>query len=78
MCINKNSITFSYLLVCESSAGTVWVLSNVNVITAGIVWVVIQQVKQTIVTYHYNIEAETKWPPFRRRHFQTHFLEWKC
>ena len=23
------------------------------------------------------IEAETKWPPFRRRHFQTHFLEWK-
>ena len=24
------------------------------------------------------IEAETKWPPFRRRHFQAHFLEWKC
>ena len=24
------------------------------------------------------IEAETKWPPFRRRQFQTHFLEWKC
>ena len=24
-----------------------------------------------------HIEAETKWPPFRRRHFQTHFLEWK-
>ena len=21
------------------------------------------------------IEAETKWSPFRRRHFQTHFLE---
>ena len=20
----------------------------------------------------------TKWAPFRRRHFQTHFLEWKC
>ena len=20
----------------------------------------------------------TKWPPFSRRHFQTHFLEWKC
>ena len=25
-----------------------------------------------------NIEAETKWPSFSRRHFQTHFLEWKC
>ena len=24
-----------------------------------------------------HIEAETNWPPFRRRHFQTHFLEWK-
>ena len=25
-----------------------------------------------------HIEAETKWPPFRRRHFQSHFREWKC
>ena len=25
-----------------------------------------------------HIEAETKWTPFRRRHFQVHFLEWKC
>ena len=25
-----------------------------------------------------NLEAETKWPPFSRRHFQTHFLEWNC
>ena len=25
-----------------------------------------------------HIEAETKWTPFRRRHFQMHFLEWKC
>ena len=24
-----------------------------------------------------HIEAETKWPPFRRRHFQMHFPEWK-
>ena len=24
-----------------------------------------------------HIEAETKWPPFRRRLFQTHFPEWK-
>ena len=24
------------------------------------------------------IEAETKWPPFRRWRFQTNFLEWKC
>ena len=26
----------------------------------------------------YHIEAKTKWPLFRRRHFETHFLEWKC
>ena len=25
-----------------------------------------------------HIEAETKWPTFSRRHFQMHFLEWKC
>ena len=24
-----------------------------------------------------HIEAETKWPPFCRRHFQMHFLQWK-
>ena len=24
-----------------------------------------------------HIEAETRWPPFSRRHFQMHFLEWK-
>ena len=26
----------------------------------------------------YHIEAETKWTPFSRRHFQMDFLEWKC
>ena len=25
-----------------------------------------------------HIEAETKWTPFRRRHFEVHFIEWKC
>ena len=25
--------------------------------------------------WHKHIEAETKWTPFRRRHFQTHFCE---
>ena len=25
-----------------------------------------------------HIEAETRWPPFPRRRFQMHFLEWKC
>ena len=24
------------------------------------------------------IEGEARWPPFRRRHFQTHIREWKC
>ena len=26
----------------------------------------------------YHIEAETKWPPFSRQHFQMDFREWKC
>ena len=25
-----------------------------------------------------NTEAETIWPTFSRRHFQMHFLEWRC
>ena len=25
----------------------------------------------------YHFEVETRWPPFSRRHFQMHFLEWK-
>ena len=25
-----------------------------------------------------SIWQETKWTPFRRRHFQVHFREWKC
>ena len=25
-----------------------------------------------------NIEAETRWTTFSRRHFQMHFLEWNC
>ena len=25
-----------------------------------------------------HIEAETRWPPFPRQHFQMDFLEWKC
>ena len=28
--------------------------------------------------FYKHIEAETKWPPFSRRHFQMIFLEWKC
>ena len=30
----------------------------------------------TIEQYQH-IEAETKWPPFRRRQFQMYLLEWK-
>ena len=25
-----------------------------------------------------HMKSETKWPPFKRRHIQIHFLEWKC
>ena len=31
----------------------------------------------TRTLYDCEIEAETKWPPFCRRHFQIHFLLWK-
>ena len=31
-----------------------------------------------LIVHGYYIMAETKWPPFRRRQFQTHFLECKC
>ena len=34
---------------------------------------------QTIHVVRYeHIEVETRWPPFSRRHFRTHFLERKC
>ena len=33
--------------------------------------------KWVAVTCLQHIEAETKWPPFSRRYFQMHFLEWK-
>ena len=26
----------------------------------------------------WHIEADTKWPPFRKRRFHMRFLEWKC
>ena len=29
------------------------------------------------VNDHWQIEDEAQWPPFRRRHFQMHFPEWK-
>ena len=31
--------------------------------------------KRTVTLTHWGRE---KWPPFHRRHFQMHFLEWKC
>ena len=39
----------------------------------------IPRAESTCVEYRWTerIEAETKWPPFRRRHFQMHFPEWK-
>ena len=32
---------------------------------------------KTSMHAYQRIEAEIKWPPFSRRHFQMHFLEWK-
>ena len=39
----------------------------------------IPKAESTCVEYRWTerIEAETKWPLFRRRHFQMHFPEWK-
>ena len=32
----------------------------------------------TLAFDHLTHWAETKWSPFHRRHFQTHFPEWQC
>ena len=32
----------------------------------------------TVTSTVWHIEAKTKWTPFGRRHFEVHFLEWKC
>ena len=39
-----------------------------------------QNIKHGICVDFFNqhFEAETKLPPYHRRHFQVHFLEWKC
>ena len=34
--------------------------------------------KQQYLTLNWYIKADTKRPLFSRRHFQMHFLEWKC
>ena len=38
-------------------------------------WIIVKFCKEH---GRYHIEAETKWTPFHRRHFEVHFLEWKC
>ena len=35
-------------------------------------------VNEVLLGWYQHIEAETKWPPFRRRCLQMHFLECKC
>ena len=40
-------------------------------------WQILKGCMVTCDDISYHIEAETKWPPFRRRHFQVHFHEWK-
>ena len=32
---------------------------------------------EPMLAYNQRIEAETKWPPFSRWHFQMHFHQWK-
>ena len=32
----------------------------------------------SLLFFQFCVEAETKWPPFSRRHFQVHLFEWKC
>ena len=49
------------------------ILSVIAAPSDGVSWLLVTQL---LTVKH--IEAETKWTPFRRRHFQVHFLEWKC
>ena len=38
----------------------------------------VARTRPTRIWLNKHIEVETRWPPFFRRHFQMHFLEWKC
>ena len=65
-----NSITRKYLIMstrnyCPFSKNCDWCSSLVLLL-------------ESILLTYLHIEAETKWPPFRRRHLQSHFREWKC
>ena len=64
-----SSVYSSHLLIIIMKYSFKFVLDTIRQIQSTIF-------KERIVSQH--IEAETKWPPFSRRHFQMGFLEWKC
>ena len=52
-----------------------WLSSSYQALTVKL-W--IPMTKHSVKGHNQHIEAETRWPPFSRRHFQMHFLEWIC
>ena len=69
---------FSWILICRAFSANVWAKHAGD--WPDNVWVHFLWTPHWPgrINFWYHIEAETKWPPFSRRHFQMHFLEWKC
>ena len=79
--ICQNTTTFNNEKSVERSGFRNWfcycycILSQFVGLFWGMCFLVVE-CRISLLCYH--IEAETKWTPFPRRHFQMHFLEWKC
>ena len=75
------SIVDDWLTACRYSEAVrhVW-LNHVPLWWLQLAWMVADSnvVQAEIQKMHWHIEAETKWTQFRRRHFQVHFIKWKC
>ena len=77
LCIRKifQGNIFDQFIADLNGEDVLEVLSNLLAIAGQFV---IQRLHCYGATIYQHIEAETKWPPFSRRHVQRHFLEWKC
>ena len=73
--------SISYILIqCSTQFVASWLTSYMS--TLDLVMnrcrICYKSLPEPVISYNYNcykhIEAETKWPPFSRRHFEMHFL----
>ena len=87
-------ISYQYILSTGSLAGNVlkWLclhiigealLTDIAEVGTNVLWayamcyqIILFRCRYILCYQH--IETKTEWPPFRKRNFQMHFLEWKC